>query len=213
MGQRWSSSSHGLPVLEPGDHLDRDEFERRYATRPDIHKAELIQGVVYVAAPVTIDHGVSVSRMSAWLGGHLAVHPDACARTAVNGTVRLSATDVVQPDVMLWREGGNARIDADRYMAGAPELVVEVAASSATYDLHTKKESYRRAGVQEYIVWRTMDHMIDWFRLTDAQYKNVLPDEEGTIESSVFPGLRLNLPRMLQGDPAAILPPGMTPDA
>ena len=212
MALRHSSSSVDLPLLEAGDHLTRDEFERRYAMRPDIHKAELVQGVVHVPSPVKIDdHGVPVSLITAWLVNYAALHPG--TRVATDGTVRLSAVDVVQPDVMLWREGGSASTDADNYLEGAPELVVEVAASSATYDLHTKKESYRRAGVREYIVWRTMDHMIDWFRLVDGQYKNVLPDEEGTVESTVFPGLRLNLPRLLQGDPAAILPLGFSPRA
>ncbi len=32
--------------LEPGDHLTRDEFERRYAAMPELKKAELIEGVV-----------------------------------------------------------------------------------------------------------------------------------------------------------------------
>ncbi len=37
------------PSLESGDHLTRDEFHRRYVARPDIKKAELVEGVVYVA--------------------------------------------------------------------------------------------------------------------------------------------------------------------
>jgi Uma2 family endonuclease len=198
-----------LPTLEAGDHLTRDEFERRYAMREDIHKAELVQGVVYVPSPVKFDdHSEPVSLMTGWLRFYAATHTG--ARVGNDGTVRLSPVDVVQPDVMMFRSGeGAARIDADRYVEGAPELVVEVAASSAAYDLHTKKESYRKAGVKEYIVWRPLDEMIDWFRLTpEGEYKRVLPDNDGTIESSVFPGLRLNVPRMLRCDPAAILPPG-----
>lgn len=42
----------------------------------------------------------------------------------------------------------------DDYIEGAPEVVVEIAASSASYNLHYKKEAYRRNGVQEYIVWQ-----------------------------------------------------------
>ncbi len=44
-------------------------------------------------------------------------------------------------------------------MAGAPELVVEVAASSASYDLHSTFHVYvyRRNGVREYVVWRVLD--------------------------------------------------------
>ena len=41
-----------LPViLESGDHLTRAEFHRLYCARPDIKKAELVEGVVYVGSP------------------------------------------------------------------------------------------------------------------------------------------------------------------
>ena len=43
---------------------------------------------------------------------------------------------------------------------GAPDLIVEIAASSASYDLHGKKDVDERHGVQEYIVWRTLDQKI-----------------------------------------------------
>lgn len=198
-----------IPVLEAGDHLTRDEFERRYAMRPDIHKAELVQGVVYVPSPVKFDdHAEPVAWMTTWLMTYALSHPG--TRVGNDGTVRMSPMDVVQPDVMMWRvQGGTARIGEDNYVEGAPELVVEVAASSAAYDLHTKKESYRRAVVKEYIVWRPLDAMIDWCRLNDAgEYENVLADAEGTFESNEFPELRLSAPLMLRGDPAAILPPG-----
>jgi Uma2 family endonuclease len=199
--------------LEAGDHMSREEFERRYAMRPDIHKAELVQGVVHVPSPVKIpEHGTPAGTMAVWIGLYALTHAD--TQFATDGTVRLSPVDVVQPDVMLWRtEGGSARLDADHYIEGAPELVVEVAASSATYDLHTKKESYRLAGVKEYIVWRTLDAAIDWFRLTDSEYELVAADDEGAIESAHFPGLRLNVPLMLSGDAAAILPPGLGPQS
>ncbi len=38
----------GVPLLHPGDRLSRAEFERRYLAQPDIKKAELIEGVVYM---------------------------------------------------------------------------------------------------------------------------------------------------------------------
>ncbi|AFY30715.1 hypothetical protein Cal7507_0213 [Calothrix sp. PCC 7507] len=41
-----------LPPLENGDRLTRPEFERRYAIAPHIKKAELIEGIVYVASPL-----------------------------------------------------------------------------------------------------------------------------------------------------------------
>ncbi len=98
-----------------------------------------------------------------------------------------------------------ARLTSDGCIEGAPLLVVEVAASSASYDLHDKLRAYRRAGTKEYIVWRTLDKAIDWFRLHEGEFLRAEPDEHGTIESSVFPGLRLSVPAMLARDRAAVL--------
>ncbi|HAG80869.1 MAG TPA: hypothetical protein DCL61_06780, partial [Cyanobacteria bacterium UBA12227] len=54
-------------------------------------------------------------------------------------TVRLDADNEPQPDALLRIEpevGGNSSISEDDYIEGAPELIVEVAASSASYDLN-----------------------------------------------------------------------------
>lgn len=53
MGIAERTSTQCLP-LESGDRLTRAEFERRYSTRNDIKKAELIEGVVYVSSAVRI---------------------------------------------------------------------------------------------------------------------------------------------------------------
>ena len=194
-----------LPVLETGMRLSADEFDRRYELRPDIKKAELVQGVVYVGSPVKIDHAEPDILMSTWLTTYRIKNSG--LRTASNGTVRLSSNDRVQPDSMLWREhGGSASIGADRYMDGAPELAVEISLSSATYDMTTKKESYRRAGVQEYIVWLTEEDRILWFALADGAYVQLAADEDGWTESRVFPGLRLNIERLLDGEFEVLTP-------
>lgn len=187
--------------LESGDRLTRDEFERRYETRPDIKKAELIEGVVYVASPVRIsEHAEPHGEMVFWLKAYQLLHRD--CRAADNGTVRLDEWNEPQPDVMLYRSGP-ARLDDDDYLAGAPELAVEVSASSASYDLGPKMEAYRRNGVREYVVWQILEERIDWFRLTDGKYEPVAP-VDGIIESSEFPGLRLNVAAMLSGDLTAV---------
>jgi Uma2 family endonuclease len=93
----------------------------------------------------------------------------------------------------------------DGYLEGAPEFVMEIAASSASYDLHDKLETYRQAGVPEYVVWRVIDEQMDWFRLHDGAYVRVEPNEDGVIESTSFPGLRLSIPALPTGDRAALL--------
>lgn len=194
-------------VLESGDRLTRAEFHRRYCLRPDIRRAELIQGVVYVASPLRVrSHGQPHSLADLWLGTYAARDP--ALHVSIDSTLYLSNDDELQPDLMLFREpspGGELRRTPDDYLEGVPPFVVEIAASSAGYDLHDKKESYRRAGVREYLVWRTIDAAIDWFRLQDNEYVRVEPDHDAIIESEVFPGLRLSVLALLTGDRATIL--------
>jgi hypothetical protein len=47
-----SMANGAIPPLEPGDRLTRAEFERRYEPMPQLKKAELIEGEVYMPSPV-----------------------------------------------------------------------------------------------------------------------------------------------------------------
>ncbi|MCI0524852.1 MAG: Uma2 family endonuclease [Acidobacteria bacterium] len=190
-----------VPRLENGDRLTRAEFERRYDAMPDLKKAELIKGIVYMPSPVRHKkHSEPNTDLVTWLGTYRAATPG--LETGVNGTIRLDDENVPQPDAMLRlpaQLGGQSRLDEEDYIVGAPELVIEIASSSVSYDLHDKKDIYGQHGVQEYIAWRTEDREIDWFRLEGYQYVKVLPNEEGIIESRVFPGLRLATTALLAG--------------
>src|SRR6266498_416147 len=149
----------GTPPLQSGDHLSAQEFLRRYEAMPEVKKAELIDGIVYMGSPVRIDqHGEPDGLIQGWLCNYSVATPG--ANHATNSTTRLGPDDVPQPDGLLRiapEYGGQARVDAKGYLDGAPELVVEVAASSVSLDVREKLASYRRAGVREYIVWRTED--------------------------------------------------------
>ena len=192
--------------LENGDRLSRHEFERRYHAMR-LKKAELIEGVVYVSATWRFrSHGQPHGRLTTWLG----VYEASTQRVALgdNSTVRLDLDNEPQPDAMLLIEesaGGQARLSDDDYVEGAPELVVEIAASSASVDLHDKKRAYRRNGVQEYLVWQVLETQLDWFRLSEGEYVSLQPDTAGTIRSSVFPGLWLAVPALLTGEMTQVL--------
>jgi Uma2 family endonuclease len=194
-------------VLESGDRLTRKEFHRRYCARPDIKKAELVLGVVYVAARVSFGgHGEPHGVIGAWLGVFAARTPE--LRVAASATVFLGPDSEVQPDALaLWDppHGDGARLTSDGYVEGPPQIVVEVAASSASYDLHDEMEAYRRAAVPEYIVWRVLDEALDWFRLRDDQYVRLEPDEQGVVKSEGLPGLRLPVDSLLAGGTADVL--------
>ncbi len=108
--------------------------------------------------------------------------------------VRLDLDNEPQPDAVLMIEeqaGGQARLSEDDYIEGAPELVAEIAASSAAIDLGDKKRAYRRNGIREYIVWQVFEQRLDWFYLQEGEYVPLPVDENGVIRSQVFPGLWL----------------------
>lgn len=197
----------GIPTLEPGDRLTRDEFERRYAAMPDLKKAELIEGVVYMPSPVRVRrHGGPHAKMIGWLIHYQAGTPG--VEVADNATARLDLDNEPQPDAMLFvapELGGQVRISPDDYVEAAPELVAEVASSSASYDLNTKLNVYRRNGVQEYLVWRVLDRQIDWFVLRGGRYERLEPDDRGVVRSEFFPGLWLDTAALLRGDLAGTL--------
>jgi Uma2 family endonuclease len=196
-----------VPPLEPGDRLTRDEFERRYDAMPHLKKAELIEGVVYMPSPVRLrHHGRPHFRLLTWLGTYEAATPG--VEGGDNTTVRLDLDNEPQPDGFLLIDpacGGQARISADDYVELAPELVGEIAASSASYDLHTKLHVYRRNGVREYIVWRVLERQLDWFVLRAGQFQALAPAADGIVRSEVFPGLWLDPAALLSGDMLRVL--------
>lgn len=194
-----------IPPLENGDKLTRHEFERRYHAMPNLKKAELIEGVVYVASPVRAkQHGKPHARIMGWLIAYEAATPGVEALD--NTTVLLDTDNEPQPDALLRIEtGGQSRINKDDYVEGAPELIVEIAASSASYDLHEKLKVYRRNQVQEYLIWRVYDHQFDWFRLQQGEYIQLQTNADNIICSQIFPGLWLDKIALLGGDLGTVL--------
>jgi Uma2 family endonuclease len=201
------SSEHPVNPLENGDHLSRGEFERRYEAMSHLPKAELIEGVVYVPSPVRHRlHGRPHTHVITWLGQYEARTPG--VEASDNSTVRLDLDNEAQPDALLFvapARGGQTQLSEDGFIEGAPELIVEVASSSASYDLHTKLNVYRRNGVREYVVWRVLDQAIDWFVLRDGEYERMSSDADGLLCSEVFAGLWLDPAALCRGDIATVL--------
>ena len=174
---------------------------------PQVKKAELIEGIVYMPSPVRFDsHSVPDSFVQLWLGAYAAATPG--TQVGANGTVKLDIENVPQPAAVLRiieECGGASRLDEKGYLVGPPEMVVEIAASSSSLDLHDKLRAYRRNGVKEYLVWRTLDAEFDWCVLEDGDFRRQSPDPKGLCHGGTFPGLVLNVPALLAQDGAAAL--------
>ena len=193
------------PRLRDGQRLSRGEFLRRWEAMPDLKRAERLEGVVrLMPSPVDVRGHAAEDDLLAWCLCNYAMGTPGTLSFG-NGTTHVDSDNDCQPDralIVLPEFGGQTRW-AGRRIAGAPELVGEVANTSATRDLRTKKEVFRRNGVLEYVVWQTKAGKLEAFRLDDGQYVLETP-AEGVWKSAAFPGLWLNFAALLAGDRPAI---------
>jgi Uma2 family endonuclease len=192
------------PLLREGDRLTRDEFLRRWELLPDLKHAQLLEGIVYLASPVSKKHGNFHAYFHTWLGTY-------AARTSgldsAGDASTLMEEQAPQPDIALWilPSFGGQSGDEGPYLAGAPELIVEVAASSRAKDLGPKSRLYLRAGVQEYITALVEESRVIWRERHDGAWSEIPADAGGILRSRLFPGLWLDEPAMWRGDRARVL--------
>jgi len=195
------ADSRGIPPLENGDQLTLHEFMRRYEAMPELNRAELIEGIVFMGAAVRQTfHG----RPHGWLSNIVSTYG---MQTGLdfgdNTTVKLDPKNAPQPDLCMHLPpelGGASKIDDNGYIEGPPDFIAEIAASSASIDLHSKFKAYQKNGVREYVVWRVIDEVVDWFVLENNQFQPLNADESGIYRSRAFPGLWLNVPSLLRRD-------------
>src|SRR5208337_3740657 len=106
--------------------------------------------------------------------------------------VRLTGNTAVQPD-LVFVSNARAGIIQEDWIAGAPDLVVEVLSpSTATYDRATKLPIYAHAGVPE--VW-LLDSQAKTVAVLKLQSKKYIVEAslagDQVLTSNLFPGWRL----------------------
>ena len=196
-----------VPPLRNGDHLTVAEFERRYEAIPNVKKAELINGVVYMPSPVRIDsHGEQDSATATWLGHYWAFTPG--TQMGGNTTLKLLlGENQPQPDALLriLPEFGGMSKTRKGYVVGGVEFAAEVSASSMWYDSNEKLHEFERNGILEYMVWRVDEDEIDWFQLKASKYQRLPLTKDGLFKSKVFPGLWLDPRAIIEGNLIKVL--------
>ena len=189
------------PELNSGDHMTRAEFHRIYEQMPEDFKAELIGGIVYVAAPLKRPHGTNHPYLSAVVTAYAGNTPG--VEVGDNATILLGEEGEPQPDLflrILEDYGGRSKTTKDEYIEGPPEWIGEVAHSSKAIDLNLKKLDYRRHHIQEYVVMSLKERKLRWFDLSAD--RELDPDQDGIYRMRAFPGLWIHgksscLPRII----------------
>ena len=189
------------PQLLPGMRLDCDEFLERWDALPNLKYAELINGVVRMTSPLSTFHSSPDNTISGWIAIYSWSTPGTNADS--NPTAILNSKNVPQPDQVLRilpEFGGQAAIQNNGMMFGAPELAIEVSVTSLREDLGEMLKVYESAGVQEYIVVDVANKKIHWHHLVDGKYQLLQPEADGVHRSVVFPGLWLDAPAFFRKD-------------
>ncbi len=127
-----TTPTQAAPLLETGMRLTREEFERRCDAMPDLRRAELIEGIVYMASALRHrQHGRPHSRLVHWIETFADATPG--VDVGDNSSLRLDGKSEPQADALLRLPqslGGQSSVDEEGYSNGGPELVAEVRPSS-----------------------------------------------------------------------------------
>ena len=184
--------------LVAGEKLSREEFLRRWEALPNLKRAELLEGVVYLPSPVSRTHGSHEGLVALWLSYYAGFTPGC---EAGSNATWLMLEDAPQPDgflCILPEYGGQSGLERG-FGKGAPELAAEVSQSSGSYDLGPKLRLYRAAGVQEYITVLLAESQVIWRRLVSGAY-HTERGSDGLLRSVLFPGLWLDPDALLNKD-------------
>jgi hypothetical protein len=187
-----------------GDNLDRDEFMRRWEALPEIKKAELIGGIVYMPSPILVDHGDADVNVAGWLMVYEVATP---GRASGHNTTAYLLDAVPQPDL---------RLVSFRTMAGHPGLRGNSCTVLRSWwpryprQVHpvTCTKSWNFTGTP---TSRNMSRFcstsgkLRWHVLEGREYQVVEPDGDGIHRSRTFPGLWLDKGAFLQGDMRKVL--------
>ena len=180
------------PILREGDRLNAGEFLSRWEAMPELKRAELIDGIVFMPSPVSDLHSELSHLMDGWIWLYRDRTPG--CKAGADGTWRMGENDIPQPDLalrVLPEYGGQSSYDG-KYPVGAPELIGEISGSSSSRDLGIKLDLYRRAGVREYFTVLMKPRQVIWRQLMRGRYREIAAGEDGLLRSVVFPGLWLN---------------------
>jgi Uma2 family endonuclease len=168
-------------------------FEEFRELPSDGKRYELVRGEVHVTPAPATRHQAVVQNLTINLGSHVIKNHLGEVWTAPLD-VRLSGETALQPD-LIFISNARAGIIQENWIAGAPDLIVEVLSpSTAAYDRATKLPIYADAGVPE--VW-LIDSQAKTAEVLKLQGKKYFVEAthagDQVLTSNLFPGWQLSL--------------------
>ncbi len=175
------------------------DFEDFCLLVKDGEKADLIDGVIYMASPDNTD----ANKLNGWLLALMSIY----ARRKDLGQVyvsrvafRLDKKNGPEPDIAFVRKDRLHLVKRGR-VEGAPDLAVEIVSpDSIERDYGKKRDQYERFGVREYWIVDELEEKVTLLRLqASGRYREVRP-KKGVLHSQALPGFYLR-PQWCWQDP------------
>jgi len=181
------------PLSPDSDLVTVEEF---YCLVPDGQKADLIDGVIYMASPDT--------RRSDRLGGFIKFLMQGYAAVQGLGEVygsrfafELSQFRAPEPDAAFVRTE-RLHLVSERRMVGGPDIAVEIVSrESRQRDYGEKKQLYADAGVSEYWIIDPLQRRVEFHRLHAGRYEPVPLEQNRIFRSAMLEGFWLDVEWLL----------------
>lgn len=170
--------------------FQRCTFDEYCARIKEHEKADLIDGVIYMASPENTDD----NRLVKWLAVllHLYVEQKVLGEIFLSRVAfQLDDTNAPEPDIAFVARKHAHRIKRGR-VQGPPDLAIEIVSpDSIERDYGKKRSQYERFGVPEYWIVDEIERKVTLLRLgPKGRYREVRP-KQGKLHSEVLPNFWL----------------------
>jgi len=165
-------------------------FDDFCAIVKDDEKADLIDGVIYMASPDTTD----ANALFMWLGALMTYYVEEKDLGKVYGirvAFRVDEHNGPEPDIAFVKKSRLERVGRGS-VNGPPDLAVEIVSpDSVDRDYEKKRRLYERTGVAEYWIIDELEKKVTLLRVGETGVYQQVPPRSGILRSKVMKGFWL----------------------
>ncbi|MCI0643074.1 MAG: Uma2 family endonuclease [Gemmataceae bacterium] len=177
-----------VPTLTRKGSFTFDDF---LVLVPDGQRADLIDGVIYMASP----DNIKANDLNAWLAAVVRGFVDEYDLGDVyisRVAYRLSRKHSPEPDLSFLPKA-RAKKKRRGYILGPPALAVEIVSPDSVYRDYVQKFAlYQKAGVDEYWIIDPDERKATFFTLRKGKFEE-MPVKDGVFTSKVLPGFHFEV--------------------